>query len=182
MNNINKIAVFCGSAMGNMLIYQEASLELARILHQNGIGLVYGGGNIGLMGILADEMLKLGSEVTGVIPKKLVDFEVAHTGLTHLYIVDTMQERKTMMMKLSDAFIIMPGGIGTLDEFFEVLTYKQLGYHAKTIAVLNINGFYDTLIDLLDNLIDQGFLNRQHTESIIIKDSPSDLVEEIISS
>lgn len=180
MNHIKRIAVFCGSSMGRKKSYREVSLSLAHQLNQHGIGLVYGGGNIGLMGILADEMLKLGSEVVGVIPKKLVDLEVAHTGLTELLIVDSMMERKARMMELSDAFIMLPGGTGTLDEFFEVLTFKQLGYSAKPIALLNVDFFYDPLLQLLEHVIDQQFLDRKHTESLIISDTPSELMEKII--
>lgn len=182
MNPIKRIAVFCGSSLGRNLLYRQDSLVLARLMHKHGIGLVYGGGNIGLMGILADEILRLGGEVIGVIPKKLVDLEVAHTGLTQLLIVDSMLERKTRMMELSDAFVILPGGMGTLDELFEVLTYKQLGYHKKSIALLNANGFYDPFLTLLKNLTAEGFLKQKHLESLIISDTPDELIVKILST
>ena len=180
MNHIKRIAVFCGSSLGKKTPFRNESLALAGHFHRHGIGLVYGGGNIGLMGILADEMLKLGGEVIGVIPKKLVALEVAHTGLTELLIVDSMLERKARMMELSDAFVILPGGTGTLDEFFEVFTYKQLGYHAKPIAILNVSGFYDPLLELLENLSAQGFLDRKHPDALIVSETLAEMMEKIL--
>lgn len=181
MNGIKKASVFCGSSTGADPIYPKVCLELARLLSKHKIGMVYGGGNIGLMGILADEMLKMGSEVIGVIPQKLVDREVAHTGLTKLHIVHTMHERKALMMELADVFIVLPGGIGTLDEFFEIFTWHQLGYHTKTISILNINGFYNPLFSFLDHLIDQGFLDHSQIKSVIISDSPTELILKLLN-
>ena len=180
--SITKIAVFCGSSAGYDPVFRQACLDLAGSFHAHRIVLVYGGGNIGLMGILADELLRLGGEVTGVIPKKLVDIEVAHKGLTHLHIVTGMHERKALMANLSDAFIVLPGGIGTMEEFFEMYTWLQLGYHSKPLALLNINGFYNMLIDFLDHTVQQGFFQRCRFEQLIVDDSPADLVNRIINS
>lgn len=182
MNPINKIAIFCGSSTGKDPVYRKACLELARLMSVHKTGLVYGGGNIGLMGVLADELLRLGGEVIGVIPQKLVDIEVAHPGLTEMHIVLTMHERKALMMKLADAFIVLPGGIGTLDEFFDILTWKQLGYHSKPISILNINNYYTQLIRLFDNLINQGFLHPSVIKSIIISNSPDELIMKLLDS
>jgi uncharacterized protein (TIGR00730 family) len=175
-----RVAVFCGSSKGNDLSYAESCIELARLLHAGDTGLVYGGGNIGLMGVLADEMLRLGGEVIGVIPRKLVEIEVAHTGLTEMHIVNSMHERKARMMELADAFIIMPGGIGTLDEFFDVLTWKQLGYHSKNISILNIGNYFDPLISLLRTITEKGFISGNFTDSVIISSSPAGLLKKIL--
>ena len=166
--------------MGSNKAYRTESLALAGQLHQHGIGLVYGGGNIGLMGVVADEMLRLGCKVTGVIPKKLVDLEVAHEGLTELMVVDSMLERKARMMDNSDAFIVLPGGSGTLDEFFEVFTFRQLGYSTKPLALLNVDGFYDPLLTLLEHLTGLGFLDRKHPDSLIISNTSADILEKIL--
>ncbi|MBN2480237.1 MAG: TIGR00730 family Rossman fold protein [Bacteroidales bacterium] len=181
MKVIKKAAVFCGSSTGSDPVYSKACLELARLLNKHKISLVYGGGNIGLMGILADEMLRLESEVIGVIPQKLVDIELAHTGLTQLHIVHTMHERKALMMELADIFIVLPGGIGTLDEFFEVFTWQLLEYHSKKISVLNINGFYDQLILFIQSIIKKGFLNQSQIKSLIISDSPPELIMSLLA-
>jgi uncharacterized protein (TIGR00730 family) len=180
MKEKKKVAVFCGSSKGNDLLFAESCIELACLLHGRGTGLVYGGGNIGLMGVLADEMLRLGGEVIGVIPRKLVEIEVAHTGLTEMHIVNSMHERKARMMELSDAFIIMPGGIGTLDEFFDVLTWKQLGYHSKNIGILNIGNYFDPLISLLRTITEKGFISGNFTDSVIVSSSPAELLKRIL--
>jgi uncharacterized protein (TIGR00730 family) len=178
--SIHRIAVFCGSANGTDPEIRKECIHLAGIFHSQRIGLVYGGGNVGLMGILADEMLRLGSEVIGVIPQKLVDIEVAHKGLTHMHIVPGMHERKALMAKLSDAFLILPGGIGTMEEFFEMYTWLQLGYHRKPVALLNINGFYNMLIGLLENMVKQGFLKKDRFEQLMIGERVEELVDRII--
>jgi uncharacterized protein (TIGR00730 family) len=168
--------------MGSDPAIVQHCIHLAGVLHTNKIALVYGGGNIGLMGILADEMLRLGGEVIGVIPQKLVDIEVVHNGLTQLNIVAGMHERKALMAKLSDAFVVLPGGIGTMEEFFEMYTWLQLGYHKKPVAILNINGFYDMLIGFLNHLVQQGFVNRKQLEKLIIQERPIDLIDKILKS
>lgn len=177
-----KIAVFCGSSSGSDPLIVKCCIELAREMHSCNAALVYGGGNIGLMGILADEMLHLGGEVYGVIPQKLVDIEVAHNGLTRLHIVPGMHERKALMAKLSDAFIVMPGGIGTMEEFFEMFTWLQLGYHEKPVALLNINGFYNQLVGFLKHLVDQGFMKKNHYEKLIIHDNPAGMVNMLLKT
>ena len=179
MNIIKRVAVFCGSSMGSDPAYRKSCVELAGLLTRQATGLVYGGGKIGLMGVLADEMLRLGGEVIGVIPRKLVDIEVVHTGLTKLHIVNSMHERKARMMELSHAFIIMPGGIGTLDEFFDVLTWKQLGYHSKNIGILNVESYFDPLVSLLKTITEKGFIARNFTDSLIISSSPSEILEKL---
>lgn len=175
-----RIAVFCGSNNGLDPSYTKSCLELARILVDNRIGMVFGGGNVGLMGILADEMLQLGGEVTGVIPQKLVDIEVAHRGCTHLHIVSGMHERKAMMADLSDAFVALPGGIGTLEELFEVYTWLQLGYHDKPVGVLNVNGFYDQLIGFLKQLVGQGFLKEYQFGRLQVFNTLEELTEVLL--
>ena len=144
--------------MGLSPAYADAARELAAIMVADNIGLVYGGGKVGLMGVIADEVLRLGGEATGVIPKALMDKEVGHLNLTRLHIVKDMHERKAMMAELSDGFIAMAGGIGTLEELFEVFTWSQLGFHEKPIGLLNVDGFYDGLISFLEHVIEQGFL------------------------
>lgn len=177
---INKIAVFCGSQMGNADDYSKGTQELAETFCEAAITLVYGGANIGLMGMLADQMLKNGGKVIGVIPKKLVDIEQAHTGLTDLHIVNSMNERKLTMGELSDAFVLFPGGTGSLDEFFEMYTLTQLGYHDKPCAILNVNKYYDYLIKFLDHANKEGFLRTPSRELIISADNSAELLEKIM--
>ena len=159
---IASLCVYCGSSHGHKAIYAEAARELARQLVLEDIGLVYGGGSIGLMGVIADEMLRLGGSAVGVIPQALLDREVGHAGLTQLHVVKDMHERNALMASLSDGFIAMPGGIGTLEELFEMLTWSQLGLHRKPIGLLNVDGFYDGLIQFIGHLTTQGFLQPQH--------------------
>ncbi len=155
---MKSICIYCGSAVGASPIYAQAARELAQGMVANNIALVYGGGNIGLMGVIADEILRLGGEATGVIPKALLDKEVGHTGLTRLHIVKDMHERKALMAELSDGFIAMPGGVGTLEELFEVFTWFQLGLHDKPIGLLNVAGFYDGLIAFVQHQVGEQFL------------------------
>ena len=159
---LNRVCVFCGSSTGIHSAYREAAEELARELVRRGIGLVYGGGNVGLMGVLADAMLALGGHVIGVIPHALVAREVAHERLPDLRVVPSMHERKAMMAELSDAFLALPGGFGTFEEFCEVLTWTQLGLHRKRCGLLNVRGFYDPLLALFDRAVSEGFLNPQN--------------------
>ena len=176
-----RIAVFCGSNTGNDLRFSDTARSLGIQLYNNHIELVYGGGNIGLMGILADSCLQSGGTVTGVIPQKLVDIEVAHTSLTHLHIVKDMHTRKALMNELSDAFIVMPGGIGTLEEFFEVFTWLQLGYHHKPVGILNTAGFYERLIDFMNHLMQEGFMLREHFNRLIIEENPESLIRILLN-
>jgi len=159
---MKSICVYCGSSIGASPAYAAAARDLANAMVDDNIGLVYGGGNVGLMGVIADEVLKLGGEATGVIPKALLDKEVGHLALTRLHIVKDMHERKAMMAALSNGFVAMPGGIGTLEELFEVFTWSQLGFHDKPIGLLNVAGFYDRLIAFLDHLVEQGFVKPSH--------------------
>ena len=178
--HIRRIAVFCGSSKGSDQAIIKACEVLAGKLCAHHIGLVYGGGNIGLMGVLADEMLNRGGEVIGVIPQKLVDIELAHSGLSQLYIVPGMHERKAKMASLSDAFVVLPGGIGTMEEFFEMYTWLQLGYHHKPVAMLNVSGFYDNLIGLLNHMVKEGFFEQERFAQLIVHRDPIALVDQIL--
>ncbi len=154
---------------------------LAKAMVEDNIALVYGGGNVGLMGIIADEVIRLGGEATGVIPKALMDKEVGHSGLTRLHIVKNMHERKAMMADLSDGFVAMPGGIGTLEELFEVLTWSQLGFHDKPIGLLNVDGFYDGLIAFLQHVVTEGFLKAAQALLLVHDSNAPSLLERLKS-
>ena len=164
---MKRVCVFCGSNAGIREDYRIAAQGLAGALARLRLGLVYGGGNVGLMGVLADSMLRAGGEVVGVIPHSLVAKEVAHHGVTELRVVDTMHQRKALMNELSDAFIALPGGFGTLDEFFEILTWAQLGIHGKPIGLLNVAGYYDSLLAMLDHAVNERLLRPAHRELVI---------------
>jgi uncharacterized protein (TIGR00730 family) len=148
-------------------VYAESARLFGAVLARRGLGLVYGAGNIGLMGVLADAALAAGGEVVGVIPKALVDRELAHAGLTQLHVVDTMHQRKALMADLSDAFVALPGGYGTADELFEILTWAQLGIHGKAVGLLNVNGFFDPLLAWLDHCVREGFIKQRHRELLV---------------
>jgi len=179
LRQITKIAVFCGSNTGNDPTYSQIAMQLMECLADAGITLVYGGAKSGLMGILADHMLKCNGHVVGVIPQSLVDVEIAHPNLTELHIVNSMSERKALMAKMADAYIMLPGGYGSLDEFFEMLTWSQLGYHSKPCAILNICNYYDYLLKFLDHAADQGYLKHDHRNMIITEISPSILIHKL---
>lgn len=164
---MKSLCVYCGSSAGATPLYADAARTLAKAMVSDNIALVYGGGNVGLMGIIADEVLRLGGEATGVIPKALMDKEVGHVGLTCLHIVKDMHERKAMMAELSDGFIAMPSGIGTLEELFEVLTWSQLGFHDKPIGLLNAYGFYNKLIEFMQHLVDERFLKAEQASLLM---------------
>jgi uncharacterized protein (TIGR00730 family) len=176
---MKRICVFCGSNAGARSEYAEAARALATVLAERKLGIVYGGGNVGLMGVLADAALEHGGEVIGVIPRKLVEKEVAHHGVTELRIVETMHERKALMNDLSDAFIALPGGFGTLDEFFEVLTWSQLGFHGKPCALLNVAGYYDGMLAMLDHAVTERFLRPAHRELVIADTDPLRLLQRL---
>jgi uncharacterized protein (TIGR00730 family) len=169
---IKKIAVFCGSSIGNNLIYAEVAKQLAISMAHAGMALVYGGAHVGLMGVLADHVLNEKGHVVGVIPQSLVDVEIAHPGLTELHIVHSMHERKAKIADMSDGFILLPGGPGSLDEFFEMITFAQLGYHSKPCGILNVNGYYDYLLKFLDQAVDHGFMKAVYRHMIIVEQSP----------
>jgi uncharacterized protein (TIGR00730 family) len=173
---VQRLCVFCGSQTGNRPIQTESARRLGRLLASRHIGLVYGAGNIGLMGVLADAVLEGGGEVIGVIPRALVEKEVAHRSLTKLHIVDTMHQRKALMADLADGFAALAGGFGTCDELFEILTWAQLGMHAKPIGILNVEGFYDPLLVWLDKMVEDGYLKPQHRHLLKVATTPEDLL------
>jgi uncharacterized protein (TIGR00730 family) len=174
---MRKICVFTGSRHGASSEYADAAKALGRELVTRGYGLVYGGGNVGLMTVIADTVLELGGHVTGVIPNSLVSKEVAHGGLTDLRVVQSMHERKALMAELSDGFIAMPGGIGTMEEFFEVLSWAQLGLHDKPCGLLNVVGYYDSLIQFLDHAVFDNFLKPKHRALLIVEKEPAKLLD-----
>ena len=180
MHKWNRICVFCGSNSGSRSAYTKAAVDLGRWLAQEKLSLVYGGGRVGLMGSIADAVLEEGGEVIGVIPESLVRREVAHTGLTDLRVVQTMHERKALMAELSDAFVALPGGFGTLDEFCEILTWAQLGLHKKPCGLLNVEGYFDPLLALFDRAVADGFLHPKHRSMLITADDPERLLEEMV--
>jgi uncharacterized protein (TIGR00730 family) len=173
---MKRICIFCGSNSGVRPAYAAAAAELARFLTKLGIGIVYGGGNIGLMGVLADAAMAAAGEVIGVIPQALFAKEVGHTGITDLRIVGSMHERKALMAELADGFIAMPGGWGTFDEFCEILTWAQLGLHNKPCGILNTENYYDTLLAMFDHSVAEGFLKREYRSMVIIGSAPEELV------
>src|ERR1700761_6746547 len=166
-----RVCVFCGSKAGADAAYRAESVALGRLLGKAGLGLVYGGAQVGLMGALADAALANGSEVIGVIPRALAGVEVAHQGLSQLVLVETMHERKALMVQEADAFVALPGGFGTLDEFFEVLTWAQLGIHTKPCLLVNTDGYYDQLLSFIGIAVDQGFLKEKNRALIHVTDS-----------
>lgn len=177
-----RICVFCGSSPGRSDLYRDAAAELGQLLAAEGVGLVYGGAHCGLMGVLADAVLAGRGEVIGVIPQAVVALEVAHRGLADLRVVGTMHDRKALMAELSDAFIAMPGGIGTLDEFFEIFTWHTLRIHQKRIALWNVAGFFDPLLAMLDHCVHEGFLSQAARELIVVESSASALVSKLVTA
>jgi len=173
------LAVYCGAAHGANPIYADAARALARAMVEHNIALVYGGGKVGLMGVIADEVLRLGGEATGVIPRALVEREVGHAGLTRLFVVKDMHERKAMMSDLSEGFIAMPGGMGTLEELFEMVTWAQLGIHAKPIGLLNVNGFYDGLRAFVRHQVEEGFVRSEHEGLMLAESDPELLIRRL---
>jgi uncharacterized protein (TIGR00730 family) len=167
LRSFRRLCVFCGSSHGSNPAYAEAAAHAGKELASRGIGLVYGGGNVGLMGVLADSVLAAGGHVTGVIPEALMAKEVGHRGLPDLRVVKTMHERKALMAELADGFVALPGGIGTFEEFFEIVTWAQLGLHSKPCGLLNVNGFYDPLLRLLDHAIAERFVKPKQRDLVI---------------
>jgi uncharacterized protein (TIGR00730 family) len=174
---VKRLAVYCGSAMGTDPAFASLAQVLGEEMARRGIGLVYGGGRLGLMGVVADAVIQNGGEAYGVIPQALVDLEVAHTGLTELHLVANMHERKAMMTELTDAFVAIPGGIGTLDELFEAWTWHALGYHAKPLALLNVNGFWDGLIGFMDHVQTSGFLSPARRAQLLVADGIGEVID-----
>lgn len=164
---MKRLAVYCGSATPADPVYVEAARHAGRALAQRGIGVVYGGGRLGLMGAVADAALEAGGEVIGVIPEALVGAEVAHRGCTELHVVQTMHQRKQLFTDLSDGFVTLPGGVGTMDELWEAISWSQLGYHGKPVGLLNVAGFYDQLIAFNQHMVGTGFIRAQHANILI---------------
>jgi len=177
MHSLRRIAVFCGSNAGGNPIYAAAAVGVAQALTRRGIELVYGAGNVGLMGVLADAMLAAGGRVIGVIPQALKDKDVCHLGLQDLRVVGTMHERKALMVELSDAFIALPGGYGTFDELCEVLTWAQLGLHQKPCGVLNVHGYFTPFIAQIDHAVSERFLTKEHRHLLVSHSEPDGLVD-----
>ena len=178
---MKRICVFCGSSVGARVEYAEAARALARELVRRGLGVVYGGGSVGLMGILADTALAEGGEVIGVIPRGLARKELLHTGLTELRVVESMHERKARMAELADAFVALPGGLGTLEETLEVLTWSQLGIRRKPVALLNVRGYWDALLALLGRAVDEGFVRREYLGLLLTGEVPGELLERLVA-
>jgi uncharacterized protein (TIGR00730 family) len=176
---MRRICVFCGSSPGSRPVYAEAARATGRLLAERGIGLVYGGGKVGLMGVVADAVLEGGGEAIGVIPEPLVRREVGHGGLTELHVVASMHERKARMADLSDAFVALPGGFGTFEEFCEVLTWSQLGIHPKPCGLLNTAGFYSPLLAMFDHAVAESFVRPQHRTLVIEETDPARLLERL---
>jgi uncharacterized protein (TIGR00730 family) len=176
MRTIHTVCVFCGSNHGLKPSYRSTAAELGELLAAGGLTLVYGGGCVGLMGTLADAVLAADGEVIGVIPHALVAKEVSHAGLTKLHVVDSMHERKALMASLSDAFIALPGGFGTAEELFEILTWGQLGIHQKPVGLLNVDGFFDSLLEWLDHATREGLVRPEHRQLLLADTNPSRLL------
>jgi len=179
MRQINSICVFCGSSMGKRPSYANMAASLGRELALQKIELVYGGSNIGTMRVLADACLEAGGKVTGIMPHLLANREILHQGLTQVITCNTMAERKEMMGSKADAFIVLPGGIGTLDELFEAFTWLQLSIYEKPIGLLNVEGFYDDLLNFLDRATLDGFIRAEHRQNLIVDDNPARLIEHL---
>jgi uncharacterized protein (TIGR00730 family) len=173
------IAVFCGSSKGNSGIYAEKAVMLGRFLAEKGIRLVFGGGKVGLMGVLADAAIEAGGSVVGVIPRFLNIKEVVHDGVTELIHVNSMHERKALISEMSDGFIALPGGFGTLDEFFEMLTWGQLGLHRKPVGILNVNGYFSDILKAMDTMVREGFLKGINREMVIVSDRVEELIDKM---
>ena len=178
---MHRIAVYCGSRSGDFSVFTTAAIELGSLLASQGIALVYGGAQIGLMGAVADAALASGGDVIGVIPEALMLDEVVHTSLTRLEVVGSMHERKARMLELADGVVAMPGGLGTLEELFEALTWAQLRFHAKPIGLLNLNGYFDDLLSFLDNSVSTGFLSPQNRALLLHASTPESLLHRLVN-
>jgi uncharacterized protein (TIGR00730 family) len=176
---MRRVCVFCGSSPGARPAYGEATSELARLLVADRIGVVYGGGAVGLMGVLGDSVLAAGGEAIGVIPQALVDREIAHTGLSELRVVGSMHERKALMAELSDAFIALPGGLGTLEELFEVYTWSQLGLHDKPCGLLDVEDYFAGIVDFLEHAVRERFVREEHRAMLIVERDPRRLIDRL---
>ena len=176
------VAVYCGSRFGDSLAFAEAARTLGELIGREGATLVYGGGRVGLMGTVADAVMAAGGQVVGVIPQALMDREVGHAGLTELHVVQTMHERKQLMAERADAFISLPGGIGTLEELYEVWSWQQLGYHDKPVALLNVEGYYDALLEFHRTMHARGFVSDAQFNALLVETDPARLLEQVRSA
>ncbi|HEY4652213.1 MAG TPA: TIGR00730 family Rossman fold protein [Pontibacter sp.] len=176
---MKSLGVFCGANTGVNPVYSEASAALGKLMAEQSIALVYGGGNVGLMGVIADAVLEHGGKATGVIPQSLVDREVAHSGLQELHVVQTMHERKAMMAARSDAFVAMPGGFGTFDEICEIITWNQLGIINKPVGFYNVNGYYDRFFEMIDHTVAEGFVKQDQRTNLIVESDPAILLQKL---
>jgi uncharacterized protein (TIGR00730 family) len=179
LHDIRRVCVFCGSSVGSNAAYRQAAEEIGREIARRGWELVYGGGRVGLMGAVADAVLAAGGLVTGVIPELLANKELLHTGATKMHVAPSMHARKAQMEELADAFIALPGGYGTFEELLEIITWAQLGIHAKPIGLLNVRGFYDGLVRFFDHAIGEGFIKQKHRDLIVTADTPRDLLDRL---
>lgn len=177
MTKINNVCVYCGSSSKVDDAFKQAAIDLGKYIAEQKWGVVYGGGRVGLMGLVADSALEKGGKVIGIIPEHIQGREVEHTDLTELHVVDTMHVRKQMMVDRSEAFVILPGGIGTLDEFFELITWKQLGLHDKPIVIVNVNGYWTKLIEAVENIANEGFMRQEDLKMYHVVDKVEDVVE-----
>jgi len=182
LRNIKTLCVFCGSNKGARLEYERAAVTLGRLLAKSGIALVYGGGRVGLMGVLADSVLTAKGQAIGVMPRALVEKEIAHSGLTKLHVVESMHERKALMADLTDGFVLLPGGFGSWEEFCEVVTWAQLGIHQKPCGVLNVAGYYDALLALSSHAVTEGFVRGAHREMVIVEEDAETLLSRLRSA
>ena len=176
---MKKICIFCGSSMGFDPIYREKAAELGNVLADNGCELLYGGGSVGLMKIIADVMMERHCKVTGTITQHLLDMHVGQVNIDELIVVETMAERKKVLEDMADGFIVMPGGIGTMDEFFEAYVLSQLRVFDKPVALFNVNGYYDGIVQFIDHIAKEGFMRREHADNLIVSDSPKELLEKM---
>ena len=174
-----RICVFCGSSMGGRSEYRTAARRLAEYIAKNDLGLVYGGADVGLMQVLADTALEKGVEVIGIMPKSLIEKEVAHNSLSQMIVVETMAERKDKMVELSEGFIALPGGFGTFDELSEILTFNQLRISDKPLGILNIAGYFDHLLEFYDHAVEEGFVRKEHRDNLIVSDNIPDLMQQM---
>ena len=177
---MRRVCVFCGSKVGHISLYRDAAQALGKLLVERGLGLVYGGGSVGLMGVIADAVLAAGGEVIGVIPEMLATKELLHTGVQQMHRMASMHARKAKMAELSDAFIAMPGGYGTFEELLEMITWSQLGIHRKPVGLLNVAGYYNPLVQFVDHAIAEGFIKAKHRELIVVADEPGALLDVIL--
>lgn len=179
---MTNICVFAGSSHGLRSAYRDAARRLGWSLARRQIGLVYGGASVGLMGTIAESVLEQGGQATGVLPRELLDVEIAHEGLTELHVAESMHDRKARMAELSHAFILLPGGIGSLEEIFEAWTWAQLGIHGKPIGILNVHGFYDGLLGFLDELVTERFMKQVHRDVLIVEQEPELLIDRVLNA